>query len=185
MNSFSSSFGELAKNVIETASNRIKAENAKNQVQKAQYDAAAQEIYRDRLYENFKGDYEAFASGFKNCLESNYSRLGVSCPRHVEDVYCADKQEQIDGKLFSDGTYQDISFTFEVKKENISNRAIGAFEYASKDDIEGQLREELPKYIGDYHYRKLEVVDIPGRKAKVVVHGVDRPPIQPYWGYII
>lgn len=185
MNSFSGSFGELAKNVIETASNRIKAENAKNQVQKAQYDAAAQEIYRDRLYENFKGDYEAFASGLKNCIESNHERMGLSCPCHVEDVY-RDKRDRVDGTLFPDGSYKDIDFSFEAKKANISTAAIGGFEYASTDDIEGQLREELPKYIGDYSYRKIEVFDIPGRKSKIVVYGVDRPPKQmPYGGYII
>lgn len=177
-------FGELVKNVIETASNRIKAENARNQVQKAQCDAAAQQIYRTQMCENFKGDYEAFASGLKNCIESNHERMGLSCPRHVEDVYRG-KQDRVNGTLFPGGGYKNIDFTFEAKKANISPAAIGGFEYASTDDIERQLREELPKFIGDYSYRQLEVFDIPERKVKVVVYGVDRPPIQPYGGYII
>lgn len=184
MSSLSNSVRELIKSAMETASISAEAKKAQKAIQKAQYNAAVQQIYRNRLYENFKGDYEAFASGFKNCIESNHERMGLSCPRHVEDVY-REKLDRVDGTLFSDGSYKDIDFSFEAKKANISTAAIGEFEYASKDDIEKQLHDELPKYVGDYSYRDIKVFEIADRKVKVVVQGVDRPPIQPYGGYII
>lgn len=137
------------------------------------------------LYERFNGDYQAFASGLKNCLESNYSRLGVACPRHVEELFCGE-WERIDGVILPNGAYQNVTFNYEVKREPKSF-AIGASDYVPVKEIERLLPDELAKFIGPYSFTKLEVIELPDRKAKIIVRGVDRPQPQiqqiPYGGY--
>lgn len=111
MSSLSNSVRELIKSAMETASISAEAKKAQKQMQKNQYNAIGQQIYRTQMCENFKGDYEAFASGLKNCIESNYERMGLSCPRHVEDVYRG-KQDRVNGTLFPGGGYKNIDRDF-------------------------------------------------------------------------
>lgn len=122
------------------------------------------------------------AGGLKKCLESNYSRLGVACPRHVEELLCGELK-RVDGIVYPDGSYRNVIFYYVVNREPKS-LGIGASDYIPVKEIERLLPDELAKFISPYYFAKLEAIELPDKKAKIIVYGVDRPQLQitPFWG---
>lgn len=161
---------------------------AKLGLETVQYDMQRQQIEKYKLQKTFEDDYCDFADRLKMCLESNHSRLGVACPKHLEDLFC-DDLKRVDAKSLPNGNYSNITFSFEIKREpsnvNLSAISSGTFDYVPIDEIKRQLVMELPKYRGDFFFNNLSVFPMPDRKVKVVVQGVDRPPKQPYWGDLL
>lgn len=188
MNKIISSLRRFFGSALDLGTDTLDTKDAQKKAQQAQYDMQIENIRRTKLQNFFEPHYNDFANCLKNCLESNYSRLGVACPRRIEDLFC-DELKRIDGNLFPDGTYNNISFSFELKIEpknvNISTISSGMFDYVPIKEIERQLKIELPKYRGDFFFNNLSVFPMPDKKAKVVVYNVDRPLIQPYGGYMI
>lgn len=186
MNKIISSLSRFFGSALDLGADTLDTKDAQKKAQKAQYDMQFEKIRRTKLQKFFEPHYNDFANCLKNCLESNYSRLGVACPKHFEDLFCGEL-ERIDGDLFPDDTYNNISFSFELKREptnvNIAAISSGSFDYVPIEEIERQLKIELPKYKGNFYFNGLSVFPMPDRKAKVVVYGVDRQQEQiPYWG---
>lgn len=172
--------------LMDSSANKKAAQNEQEtmQINKQNYYA-----HKNALYDYFNRDYQVFASHLKRCLESNYANLGVSCPRHVEELYYHDEFERIDGTILSNGGYQNITFSFETKRAP-KELTTGTSEYVPVDEIERLLPGELAKYISPYRFTELEVIELPDRKAKIIVRGIDRPqpqiqqmPYGPYGGY--
>lgn len=168
--------------LMDSSANKKTAQNEQETMQ-----LHMQNIYNHKkmLLDLFNGNYQVFASHLKRCLESYHTNLGVACPRHVEELFCGE-WERIDGTVFPNGGYQNITFSYTAKRAPKDN-PVGTFEYVPVDEIERLLPSELSKFIRPYYFNRLEVTELPDRKIKITVQGVDRPQPQiqqiPYGGY--
>lgn len=147
-----------------------------------------QNIQQNQVNQYFMYDYWDFRSGVKNCLQSDPSRYGVVSPKRVEDV-SAPENEQISATLLSNGLYDNIVFRFEVKREpvsvNLHTITTGTAEYVPEKEVQRQLQHELPKYIGDFRYSSLSVIDAGDRRLRIIVQNVYRQqPWLPNGGYM-
>lgn len=185
---FARIFGSIAKafkRVLRFIDSELKKKSAQNDVaieqSKIQQQELQQKIHQNQVNQYFMYDYWSFRSGVKNCLQSDPSRYGVVSPKRVEDV-SAPESEQISATLLSNGLYENIVFRFEVKREpvsvNLHTITTGTAEYVPEKEVQRQLQHELPKYIGDYRYSSLSVIDAGDRRLIIIVQNVYR---QQHW----
>ena len=172
MNNILSSLAELLVTGLENRKNKKMLE--REQIQNIRY-----LNNKEMIYQRFKKDYEDFAGKLNNCLQSNYSFCGLFRPLRIEDIYCQNWFDMIDGILFDNGGYQDIVFRFEIWREalhmNVHTITTGTFKYVPVVKAEQLLQADLPKYCGEFCYVGLSVTEIADEKVRITVSGVDRP----------
>lgn len=171
MNNILSSSRQLLATELEKRKNKKMLE--KEQIQNIRY-----LNHKQMIYQRFKKDYEDFAGKLNNCLQSNYSFYGFFRPIRIEDIYCQNWFDMIDGILFNNGGYQDIVFRFEIRREALNMNAhtitTGTFKYVPVVRAEQLLQADLPKYCGGFCYVGLSVTEIADEKVRITVSGVDR-----------
>ena len=170
-------FSQLSSSIGAAISGAIEKKRVENELATQQLRNLQKNEYKQQVYNTFQGDYFDFASALKNCLQNN-TRCGVSSPKRIEDVFVPAQTDRISGNLLPDGTYSNIDFHFEANREptnmNVHTISDGTYEYVSPEEVKRQLQSELPKYTDGFTYTGISVVEIPGDKLKITVHGVDR-----------
>lgn len=132
-------FSQLSSSIETTISGVIEKKRVQNELATQQLRNLQKNVYKQQVYDQFQADYFGFAGGLKNCLQSNDTRLGVSYPRRVEDIYTSSQLDRISGNLFPDGTYSNIDFHFEAKREptnmNVHTLSAGTYEYVPPEEV--------------------------------------------------
>lgn len=163
--------------VMQFIVSRLEKQREENELAAKILEQQKQDIQQNQVNQYFMYDYWDFRSGVKNCLQSDPSRYGVVSPKRVEDV-SAPENEQISATLLSNGMYGNIVFRFEVKREpvsvNLHTITTGMAEYVPEKEVQKQLQYELPKYIGNFRYSSLSVIDAGDRRIKIIVQNVYR-----------
>lgn len=138
--------------------------------------------YHAQQYANavaaYKIDYDRVANALQKCLNSNHSKCGLSDPKWIEDIYCADETMSIDLDAVNR-----VTFRYEVDRHT-SDLYDGGMKKTNlpivdTKTIKGVLNRELPKYTRDSRYRfaALNVDDISGGQVRIEINGVWREPI--------
>lgn len=134
---------------------------------------------------NLQADYDAFADAVYKCLQSNYQKLGISRPNYIEDICCDTDYQRVPFVPHISGNGQNIVFCYEADRL-ISETFLGGMKKlecprVATEEITTGLYRELPKYTKrrGYGFTGLDVIDIPGNKVRITVHGVYRIPTFP------
>ena len=163
---------------VDSVSNMIAKRNSKNVMEKTQIEILNQQQYKQKVYKFFEPDYNNFAGKLRNCLQSNNIFYGLSHPKLIDDVCCSKWSDRVDGILFWNGTYRNVIFRYEVKREtvnmNIHTLSAGTLEYVPVEKAERLLQQDLPKYCGDYSYAGLMMTEITEERVRITISGVDR-----------
>lgn len=180
MNSFREFLGSQMNSLA--ASQKMKA--AQQELQAQMLRDQQEQNYKFRLWNFFENDYKAVGGALMDWIQVNHDQMGLKQVYRIQDIMCRKIFDNVTGKLYENGSWENIAFHFVVKKQmNVGRPNLPL--YISATAIQVQLQMDLAKYVNSlgYTYSDVAATEEVNNSVKITLFNVNPLPQMPYWGF--